>query len=171
MIAHEYDLAPPVKATLLARAVERPLTVDDLPEEDTYGRTELIDGSLYATPGADTDHQMLVADIYEHLLARLPGDSGLRVLPGVNIVDGDSTLVVPDVAVIDPRERGGLGVHPKAVALVVEVTSPSTRRRDLTIKRDLYAEWGVPLIVVDRKQGPAVSVHGKPPDWVGEIAL
>jgi Uma2 family endonuclease len=171
VIAHEYDLGPPAKATLLARAGERPLTIDDLPEEDTYGRTELIDGSLYVTPGADPDHQLLVADVYDHLFARLPRDSGLRVVQGINVIFDKSTLVIPDVAVIDPRERGGLGVHPKAVALVVEVTSPSTRRRDLTIKRDLYQEWGVPLIVVDRKQGPAVSVHGKLPDWVGEISL
>src|SRR6185503_20053674 len=119
----------------------------------TYGRTELIDGSLYVTPGADTDHQLLVADVYDHLFARLPRDSGLRVLPGVNVVFDNSTLVVPDIAVIDPRERSRLGIHPKAVVLVVEVTSPSTRRRDLTIKRDLYVEWEVPLILVDRRQG------------------
>jgi len=171
VIAHEYDYAPRGKVDLLALARQRPLTVADLPEEDTHGRTELIDGSLFVTPGADSDHQLLVADVYDRLRDRLPRDSGLRVVPGINVVSDDNTLVIPDVAVIDPRERGRLGIHPKAVLLVVEVTSPSTRRQDLTIKRDLYGEWGIPLLLVDGKQGPVVSVHGKLPDWVGELSL
>jgi Uma2 family endonuclease len=171
VIAHEYDLAPAGKVDLIALAGRRPLTVADLPEEETSGRTELIDGSLYVTPGADSDHQLLVADVYDRLRDRLPGDSGLRVVPGINVVFDNDTLVIPDVAVIDPRERSRLGIHPKAVVLVVEVTSPSTRRQGLTIKRDLYRERDVPFVLVDRKQGSAVSVHGKLPDWVGEISF
>jgi Uma2 family endonuclease len=171
VIAHEYDFAPPGKVDLFALARRRPLTVADLPEEDEYGRTELIDGSLYVTPLGDLSHQRLVWRLSKQLEAMFPDDDSLEVFPGANVVSQPKTLVIPDVAVIRAGQDG-LGASPADVVLVVEITSPSTRRRDLTIKRDLYREWGVPLLLVDRSTSvPAVSVHGKLPDWVGEISL
>jgi hypothetical protein len=49
----------------------------------------------------------------------------------------------------------------------------STHRRDLSIKRELYLEWKVPYVVVDRTDGPyALSAHGPPlPEWVTLDAL
>jgi Uma2 family endonuclease len=171
VIPHEYDLGPPAKVDLLALARERPLTVADLPAKDTTGRTELIDGSLYVTPLGDLDHQRLVLRLSRQLEDMFPADSGLEVFPGANVVAEPRTLVIPDVVVA--RAGGqGLGASPADVVLVVEITSPSTRRRDLTIKRDLYREWGVPLILVDRDAGaPGITVDGKLPDWVGEISV
>ncbi len=45
------------EATLMRLARTRPLTIDDLPEQDDLGRTELIVGSLYVTPLGDLEHQ------------------------------------------------------------------------------------------------------------------
>lgn len=116
---------------------------------------------------------MLCFEVGQILAARIP--RGLRVAPGVNVVVGEQTLVIPDVAVIDPSHlaHGDPGVAPSGLALVVEVTSPSTRRRDLTIKRELYAEWNVPYVVVDRTGGPyPVSAYGPPlPGWITLDAL
>ncbi len=151
---------------LLALAHLRPLTIDDLPDEDALGRTELIEGSLYVTPGADFEHQLIVSDLLMRLRDRTP--AGVVALPGVNVIDGDATLVIPDVVVADPDMlvRDGLGVSPAGVLLAVEITSPSTRTHDLTIKRKLYEDWGVPYVLVDRRTQPATwSTFTDLPSW------
>jgi Uma2 family endonuclease len=142
--------------------------VSDLPDDTDGARYELIDGSLYVTPSADAPHQMLCFDLGQVLARRTP--PGLRVAPGINVIVGEQTLVIPDVAVIDPDHltRHDLGVTPDGLRLVLEVTSASTRRRDLSIKRELYGEWKVPYVVVDRNSGPyTVTTYGPPlPEWV-----
>lgn len=158
---------------LFARAGRGLVSVSDLPEDAEGARYELIDGSLYVTPSADGPHQMLCFDLGQVLAARMP--PGLRVAPSINVIVGEQTLVIPDVAVIDPDQltRHDLGVSPTGLRLVLEVTSTSTRRRDLSIKRELYAEWKVPYVVVDRSGGPyTVSAYGPPlPEWVTLDAL
>jgi Uma2 family endonuclease len=158
------------EANLMRLARTRPLTIDDLPEQDEPGRAELIDGSLYVTPLGDLEHQRIAFALAVALQSAVP--AGLEVFAGVNVVEHDQTIVIPDVAVVDPLQavRNGLGVSPKGVVLVVEVTSPSTRRTDLTAKRDLYEEWGVPYLVIDRRRtGTARSVFGTLPDWASSI--
>jgi Uma2 family endonuclease len=61
-------------------------------------------------------------------------------------------------------------VTPQGLRLVVEITSPSTWRRDLTIKRSLYAAWDVPYLVVDRRSDPhRLEVFGALPDFAAEL--
>ena len=53
---------------------------------------------------------------------------------------------------------------PEGDRLAVEITIPSTRVRDLTVKRDLYGEWNVPYLIVDRSTTPPVARrHGELP--------
>jgi Uma2 family endonuclease len=151
---------------LLWRAARGPLTVDDLPTDEQGVRFELIDGSLYVTPLGDFEHQRLILNYAFLIKPQLP--QGLEVLAGVNVIVGEQTLVEPDVAVVDPMfvTKAGLGVAPEGLRFVVEVTSPSTRRRDLSIKRELYREWGVPYLVVDRSTDPFTThVEGELPHY------
>ncbi len=100
----------------------------------------------------------------------LAGRRPLRV--DADVIAGDVTLVEPDVAVVDPAHlvRRGLGVSPAGLAFIVEITSPSTRRRDMTIKRDPHREWQVPLLVVDRSVTPhALVLEGEPPSWAAPV--
>ena len=146
-------------ADLLGLVARGPVTVDDLPEDVDNLRIELIDGSVYVTPLGDYEHQDLVMECSVLIRADVP--DGLRVLPGVNVIIGEQTLVIPDVAVVDPSfvVHRGLGVSPDGLRLAVEVSSPSTRRRDLTLKRELYREWGVPYLIVDRSTAPFTLRH------------
>lgn len=144
------------------------LTIDDLPEGGSADvRMELIDGSLVVTPLGDLEHQALATRYAALLLGeRLP--QGCIAVAGVNVVVGDHTLLIPDVAVVDPQcaAREGLGVSPQGLKLAVEISSPSTRRHDLTTKRELYREWGVPYLIVDRSTSPAtLRVDGDLPDF------
>lgn len=152
---------------LFTRATRGPVSVADLPEDADGVRYELIDGSLYVTPSADVPHQLLCFDMGRRLADRVPGE--LRVALEVNVIVGTQTLVIPDVAVIDPAHltERDLGVAPAGLRLVIEVTSASTRRRDLSIKRELYREWNVPYVVLDRSVAPvATTVFGALPDWI-----
>jgi Uma2 family endonuclease len=145
------------------------LTIADLPEDGRL-RHELIDGSMIVTPSPDLQHQALVMEYVAALRAVTPAD--LTVLASVNVIESDVTLVIPDVAIVDIQgaTADGLGVTPGAVRLIVEVTSPSTRRHDLKTKRDLYESWAVPYIVVDRRTVPfTVSVFGDVPSYIRDV--
>lgn len=142
-----------------------PMSVHDLPQEDDGPRLELVDGSLLVTPMARLQHQRLVADIVRQLSAdALLGDAA--VLPGVNVIADDRTLVIPDVAVVtgEAAARDTLGVTPEDLVVAVEVESESTRRRDRTLKRALYAEWGVAYWLVDPVEGTVTRFPGRDGD-------
>lgn len=148
------------------------LTIADLPDEGVVGgRMELIDGSLIVTPLGDLDHQEWASELTSRLRAqKLP--EGCRALAGVTIVLGDQTLIIPDVAVVDRAfsAHGGLGVAPEGLRLAVEITSPSTRRHDLTTKRELYRDWSVPYLIVDRSTSPAtLLVDGDLPNYAASL--
>lgn len=155
----------PTYAEMAELARLRPLTTADLADEDG-ARIELIDGTLSVTPLADYEHQNLLTDLYDLLKPLMP--THLRMQFGVNVIEGDRTLVQPDLAVTDPKRvtERGLGVDPEGLLLAVEVTSPSTRRNDLTAKRDLYGGWAVPYVVLDRSMSPfGLVVAGSVPEW------
>jgi Uma2 family endonuclease len=142
------------------------LSIDDLPDDVPGVRMELIDGSLIVTPLGDWQHQELITRFSARLVPVVPVD--LTVLAGVNVIVGERTLLIPDLVVADGRfrVRGGLGVSPEGLRLVVEVSSPSTRRHDLTIKRELYRQWQVPYLIVDRVTDPfTLEVEGELPEW------
>lgn len=123
-----------------------PLTVDDLPAEP-WPRHELVEGALYVTPMGDARHQVVVMDLAFAL--RQHAKPGHTVTAGCNVVRGRDTVVIPDVVVALAEEMTGLGPPPEACVLFVEVLSPSTRLRDLTLKRALYESWGVSCWFVD----------------------
>jgi Uma2 family endonuclease len=165
----------PAQALALARLMQvarrRPLGVADVRDLDaSIGRVELIDGNLIVTPLADVEHQDLCFRLTQELNRALP--AGLRAFMSINVFDpgSESTYVNPDVVVADPARlvRNGLGVDLDTVALVVEVTS-SNRATDFGIKRDLFARFDVPYLIVDRKTRPhSHHVFGAAPAWLAD---
>ncbi len=119
------------------------------PEDE---RWELIDGVAYSMAPAPTRrHQEAVGEIFRQFANQLE-DRRCRVyvapfdlrLGAPDAADAEITTVVqPDVSVYcDPSkldERGAKG----APDLAVEVLSPHTAAKDLTVKRELYARFGV----------------------------
>jgi Uma2 family endonuclease len=153
---------------LWARAARGELTTDDLPNDIPGVRLELINGSLIVTPLGDFEHQAILTRLCIRLEPCLP--QGLTVVAGVNVIRGLNTVLIPDVAVVDPQHlvQGGLGVAPEGLALAIEVSSPSTRVHDLTTKRELYRQWDVPYLIVDRVTAPpTLRVEIDLPEWAG----
>jgi Uma2 family endonuclease len=158
----------------LHRGLEGGLSIDDVEalEANRLYNVELLNGRLLVTPIGDIEHQHLSMLLANQLMLGLP--EGLMVLTGVNVYDGSDVKFIPDVVVIDPQlaVRGGKGVGPDGLILVIEVTSASNRGTDLVDKREQYEAWKVPYLLVDRKFTPhRYTIFGDWPAWEGARAV
>jgi Uma2 family endonuclease len=109
-------------------------------------RREIIDGELIVTAAPVTRHQSAVINIAAALHAHKRAHGG-QVFPApTDVYLSDENVVEPDVLFVleEKIER----VEDKYVKgppdLVIEISSPSTRRLELVRKRELYARFAVP---------------------------
>jgi Uma2 family endonuclease len=125
------------------------LTYDDyvlFPDDGM--RHELIDGEHFVTPTPNLKHQAIVRNlivaIADYLRQHRIGGKVYGAPLAVILSTFD--VVEPDVLFIsrtrEPEVLTGDWVH-GAPDLVVEIASPSTRKRDATVKKHLYERWAV----------------------------
>ncbi len=131
-----------------APAADTRLTYDDfLLFPDDGKRHELINGVHYVTPSPRLRHQDLVGRLYVAITARLVEHptAGRVFLSPVDVVLSFHDIVVPDLIFIAGDQTGIMTEKniQGAPALVVEVLSKSTRKRDTQIKRRLFEQVGV----------------------------
>ena len=131
-----------------APAADTRLTYDDfLLFPDDGKRHELIDGVHYVTPSPRLRHQDLVGRLHFEFQLHLrehPRSGRVFVAP-VDVVLSFHDIVVPDLIFI-AGDQAGIMTEKNiqgAPALVVEVLSKSTRKRDTQIKRRLFEQVGV----------------------------
>ncbi|HEV3051620.1 MAG TPA: Uma2 family endonuclease [Longimicrobium sp.] len=129
---------------------------------DDGNRYEVIAGDLYVTPSPSPLHTRIafqLASILEAFVAR--HDLGWVTPAPVDVLLGPDDYVQPDVVFLR-RERGakitdrGIEVPPD---LVVEVLSPSTAFRDRGLKRERYADFGVPEYWIIDPQAQRLEVY------------
>ncbi len=108
-------------------------------------KVELLDGVVLVSPFPRVRHN----DVVLELAVRLRDwcdTSGGRTLIDTGVRLADDTLLGPDVLVLD-ADQLAVQTDPQYVRmpprLVVEISSPSTRSRDLGFKRDAYGRFGV----------------------------
>ena len=109
-------------------------------------RREIIDGELIVTAAPATRHQRVVVN-FVRALGAYSDLRGGQVFPApLDVFFADDNVVEPDVIFIraDNLERIRQKFVENAPDLVVEVSSPSTRRLELVRKRELYQRFGVP---------------------------
>ena len=149
------------------------LTYDDfLLFPDDGKRHELIDGEHYVTPSPIAKHQNISGNLYFLIRTWLESHPVGRVLYApFDVVFSNFDIVVPDLIYLS-NKRWATVINPKnavgAPDLVIEIGSPSTRKRDETIKRRLYERSGVvEYWVVDpviTSSGPIVA------PWIGSVS-
>ena len=123
-------------------------TIEDcekLPEDILV---ELIDGVMYIITSPTLLHQELVGEFYIRLKEYIKKNGGqcrTMVSPvDVHIDKEDNkTLVKPDVFVVCKRDKFTRRWIEGSPDLVIEVLSPSTKRKDMAIKLKKYIETGV----------------------------
>jgi Uma2 family endonuclease len=122
------------------------LTYQDLESfpEDNF-RRELIDGELIVTAAPSTRHQDVVLELGAALLAHVKEHGGKVFIAPTDVFFSDTNVVEPDVLYVAPAnvERVETKFVRSAPDVVVEVSSPSTRRLELTRKLELYERFGV----------------------------
>jgi Uma2 family endonuclease len=123
------------------------LTYDDLqsfPEDNL--RRELIDGELIVTAAPSTRHQKAVVALVVRL-DRYREEHGGEVFPApTDVYFSQSNVVEPDVLFV--KQENVARVEKRFVRsapdLVVEVSSPTTRKLELVRKLELYERFSVP---------------------------
>ena len=129
-----------------AHGPTRKLTYRDFVRFPDDGRRhELIDGKHYVTASPITRHARLCIRLVKPLADYLELHPIGEVFSRLDCVMSFFDVVEPDVAVIlnDQKQIITKKNVRGAPALVVEVASPSTSRRDRRQKRDLYTRKGV----------------------------
>jgi Uma2 family endonuclease len=116
---------------------------DALPED---ARVELIDGRFYDLAEAHSGHQAVAGYIYSLFLQYVLKNGGacMPFLPVDVVLDNDDrTVVCPDVLIICDRNKLKKGRLFGAPDFVLEVLSPSTRKKDMHLKLHKYSNAGV----------------------------
>ncbi len=133
--------------------VEDRFTYADYLTWDDDQRWELIDGEAFCiSPVPNRLHQKWLGELHRQFANYLeerqcevylaPFDVRLQDLPGASD-EGTLTVVQPDIMVVcdlDKLDDRGIKGAPD---LVVEIISPSTAKRDITVKHQLYQRYGV----------------------------
>lgn len=123
---------------------------------------ELIDGIHYVTPSPKLSHQELVGRLHLAIgnFLSTRRQLGRVFLARLDVVMSDYDVVEPDLLFVSGDQLHILTEAnvQGAPALVIEVLSPSTRRRDEGIKRKLFDEKGVREYWLVDPKGRRVSV-------------
>jgi Uma2 family endonuclease len=121
----------------------RPLTYDDLlatPEDG--GRYEIIEGELFVSPSPNTEHQWASGDLFGEMRNHVRGNNlGVVLSAPIDVKLSEHNFVVPDIAFVslDRVQIISKQYINGAPDLMVEIISPSSKRRDRVRKAALYA--------------------------------
>jgi Uma2 family endonuclease len=135
------------------------LTYDDyvlFPDDGL--RHELIDGEHYVSPTPIRKHQGISGDLFGLIWSYLRQHPIGRVYAApFDVIFSQFDVAQPDIVYLSHDRMATIEVDPwvkGAPNLVVEISSPSTRKRDETIKRRLYEQFGVDQYwIVDPESG------------------
>jgi Uma2 family endonuclease len=149
----------------MSAKIEPLLTVDDLDAcPDDGNRYELIEGELFVSRAPRIPHQLALQNLQFEFGTYLKGNPIGRLVPGAGAVFSDYDAVIPDlVFVLNERwaEVVSEGIFVGAPDLAIEVLSPGAenRRRDLSVKRQLYAKYGVKEYWVIDPENRSVEIY------------
>jgi Uma2 family endonuclease len=124
------------------------LTYDDFVHfPDDGKRHELIDGEHYVTPSPNVRHQKIAGTLFGLIWTWLEAHpTGQLFFAPFDVVFSDFDVVEPDLLYLSNERAAQVltSLHARGVPeLVVEIASKRTRKRDETIKRQLYERVGV----------------------------
>lgn len=161
----------------MAAKIEPLLTVADLdacPEDGN--RYELIEGELFVSRAPRLPHQLILQRLQVTLGNYLESNPIGILVPGAGAVFSEYDAVIPDLVFVRKERWDKIVANDRFVGapdLVIEVLSPGSenRQRDLLVKRQLYAKYGVEEYwVVDAENG-SVLIHRLGGQTLEELAI
>mgnify|MGYP005844679577 CR=1 FL=1 len=140
------------------------LRFEDLPHYtyDDYkiweGKWELIDGIPYAmAPSPIFEHQNLSGKIHIELNSLLKNCKKCTSVLAVDWKIEDDTVVCPDNAVVCNEIKTNF--IEDVPAIIFEVLSPATKKKDRTIKYNIFQEQGVKYYILVEPKGSFAEVY------------
>ena len=145
------------------------------PEDE---RIELIDGVIYDMSAPTDIHQLIILElstIFREYIRRHKGQCIPVISPiDVQLGEDDRTIVQPDIAIVCDRNKFKNGRIKGALDLIVEVLSPSTRKKDMVTKLSKYMEAHVReywIVDIDKKRVIVYADNGKDDIDIGIYAF
>jgi Uma2 family endonuclease len=113
---------------------------------DDHLRREIIDGELIVTASPIVRHQISSGWIHHRLMTHAQTVGGIALAAPMDVFFADDNVVEPDLIFVRADQTDDIGDRYVRVVpdLLVEISSPSTRRLELVRKRELYQRFGVP---------------------------
>jgi Uma2 family endonuclease len=134
----------------------RDWTVDDLEMLPDDGlQYELLDGMLLVSPAPSINHQRAGARLFALLIKRCPAGFQALFAP-VDWQPDYLTSLQPDLLVARSADLGIRNIT-RPLVLAVEILSPSTRRKDLFLKRSKYQDAGVESYWIVDPEAPSIT--------------
>ena len=125
----------------------RTYTVRDLYTLPDGVRAELIDGQIYYMSSPGMTHQLIISLFFNTVWQYIKSKEGscipVSAPMDVQLDEDDLTLVQPDFLVVCDKKKVVDGRIFGAPDFVMEVLSPTTRQKDLTLKTWKYSSAGV----------------------------
>ncbi len=122
-------------------------TIDDYYDWPDDERVELIDGVIYDMAAPTQSHQVVQYEIYTQVSAQIRKRGGGCVPLGapsdVELGDDRRTMVQPDFMIVCDRSKLDGQRCVGAPDFVIEILSPSSRKKDAFIKHNKYMTSGV----------------------------
>ena len=107
-----------------------------------YLKTEVIDGKIYDMSPATLKHQAIQRNLSVIIGGFLRGKI-CRMFTETGVELDENNYVIPDLLVVCDHNKLTENGIKGAPDFVVEILSPSTRRKDITLKKDAYERFGV----------------------------
>jgi Uma2 family endonuclease len=128
--------------------VEQHYTYEDYVSWDDDTRYELVDGVAYAMTSPNLDHQSVSGELHFQLYNFLKGKKCKVFAAPVDLRleadTRDDVVFQPDLIVVCDKSKIADGKACKgAPDIIIEITSPSTARRDKILKFNRYLNAGV----------------------------
>lgn len=150
----------------MAANAERLLTVADLDAfpDDDGNRYELIEGVLYVSTAPGLPHQLVLQNLQLELGLFLRENPIGVIVPGPGTILSNYDAVIPDIVIIRNERWDNVTSEQRVTAapdIVVEILSPGAenRRRDLQVKRKLYAKYGVAEYWIVDNQDRSIVIY------------
>lgn len=157
-------------ASVLAYSTPRLLTAEEFYQID-FGpnlKAELDNGYIRMMAGGSRDHARVQANIISYLRLRLRGSGCRPYGSDMSVNPHDMSVLYPDVTV-DCGSPGDTGkdIRLTAPRVIFEVLSPSTRKRDLQVKKAEYrmidSVDAIVFVDPETEQAMVSQRHGQ--DW------
>ncbi len=146
-------------------------TIEDYYRVPDDRRVELIDGVFYDMTAPRALHQHIIGFVFSQIYNYIQSNNG-DCIPfcaptdvRLDILKDDRTMVQPDVFIVCDEDK----VNDKNVTggpdFVVEVLSPSTRRKDMTKKLQKYADADVREYWIIDPENATITVYNFEKDY------